>query len=79
MAIREGRIHSISDVSQQRSERDGRYLVLRDKKGKIIAKEFAVRIDDAEVPISLETTQDKAIAWAYTMGYDIPTKMGGCS
>lgn len=78
MAIREGRVNRMSDVSEKKSGREGRYLVLRDHEDKTIAKEFAVRIDNTEVPTSFETSQDKAIAWSYTMGYGYPQKMNGC-
>ena len=78
-AIRHGNIETMSDVCKEKSSKEIRglasYIILRREDGKSIAKISLTQLAQSQAPTSLETTHDKAIAWAYTMGYDFPTQI----
>ena len=82
LAIRQGLIKSYSEVSEELSGEESYSLVLRGHQGEVLAKVSLIALNNVKsdgVPTAFDTNQDKAVAWAYTMGYDIPTKMDGCS
>ncbi len=83
LAIRRGHVKALSDVSEEKSEevfeKGTTELILRDHSGNSLARLDYADICGSFAPSEYETNQDKAIAWAYSMGYDIPQKIDGCS
>lgn len=82
-AIRHGNIETMADVCKEKSSKEIRglasYIILRREDGESIAKISLTQLAQSQAPSSLDTTEEQAIAWAYSMGYDIPENMDGCS
>ena len=84
-AIDRGEINSDTPVDETLSGYKGLNYVLYDDKGKIICKIpqgiLAKVLEDKGFksnPMSETETREKAVLWAKSMGYPIPSKMGGC-
>ena len=74
-----------SDISEKLSGYEGIDYVLRDQSGKVVAKiNQGLVIGKIEregkrlVANSSDSNQAAAIKWATSIGYPVPTKMGGC-
>lgn len=83
MAIQQGLITKMSDVCMEKCTEDMKdgysSLVLRGPDDEALARISLATLAYSSAPSSLDTTEEQAIAWAYSMGYDIPEKMDGCS
>ena len=84
-AIDRGEINSDTPVDETLSGYKGLNYVLYDDKGKIICKIpqgiLAKVLEDKGFksnPMTETETREKAVLWAKSMGYPIPSKMGGC-
>ena len=84
-AIDRGEINSDTPVDDTLSGYKGLNYVLYDDKGKIICKIpqgiLAKVLEDKGFksnPMTETETREKAVLWAKSMGYPIPSKMGGC-
>ena len=84
-AIDRGQINSDSPVDEDLSGYKGINYELYDDKGKIICKIpqgiLAKKLEDRGFksnPMTETETREKAVLWAKSMGYPIPSKMGGC-
>ena len=84
-AIDRGEINSDTPVDESLSGYKGLNYVLYDDKGKIICKIpqgiLAKVLEDKGFksnPMTETETREKAVLWAKSMGYPIPSKMGGC-
>ncbi len=84
-AIDRGQINSDSPVDEDLSGYKGINYELYDDKGKIICKIpqgiLAKKLEDKGFksnPMTETETREKAVLWAKSMGYPIPSKMGGC-
>ena len=84
-AIDRGEINSDTPVDETLSGYKGLNYVLYDDKGKIICKIpqgiIAKVLEDKGFksnPMTETETREKAVLWAKSMGYPIPSKMGGC-
>ena len=84
-AIDRGEINSDTPVDETLSGYKGLNYVLYDDKGKIICKIpqgiLAKVLEDKGFksnPMTETETREKAVIWAKSMGYPIPSKMGGC-
>ena len=84
-AIDRGEINSDTPVDEALSGYKGLNYVLYDDKGKIICKIpqgiLAKVLEDKGFksnPMTETETREKAVLWAKSMGYPIPSKMGGC-
>lgn len=84
-AIDRGEINSDTSVDEALSGYKGLNYVLYDDKGKIICKIpqgiLAKVLEDKGFksnPMTETETREKAVLWAKSMGYPIPSKMGGC-
>ena len=84
-AIDRGEINSDTPVDETLSGYKGLNYVLYDDKGKIICKIpqgiLAKVLEDKGFksnPMTETETREKAVLWARSMGYPIPSKMGGC-
>ena len=84
-AIDRGEINSDTPVDEALSGYKGIYYELCDEKGKIICKIpqgiVAKKLEDKGFKSNMMTeteTREKAVLWARSMGYPIPSKMGGC-
>ena len=84
-AIDRGEINSDTPVDEALSGYKGINYELCDDKGKIICKIpqgiVAKKLEDKGFksnPMTESETREKAVLWARSMGYPIPSKMGGC-
>ena len=84
-AIDRGEINSDTPVDEGLSGYKGINYELYDDKGKIICKIpqgiLAKKLEDKGFksnPMTESEARDKAVLWAKSMGYPIPSKMGGC-
>ena len=84
-AIDRGEINSDTPVDETLSGYKGLNYVLYDDKGKIICKIpqgiLAKVLEDKGFksnPMTETENREKAVLWAKSMGYPIPSKMGGC-
>ena len=84
-AIDRGEINSDTPVDESLSGYKGINYELCDDKGKIICKIpqgiVAKKLEDKGFksnPMTETETREKAVLWAKSMGYPIPSKMGGC-
>ena len=84
-AIDRGEINRDTPVDEALSGYKGLNYVLYDDKGKIICKIpqgiLAKVLEDKGFksnPMTETETREKAVLWAKSMGYPIPSKMGGC-
>lgn len=84
-AIDRGEINSNTPVDEGLSGYKGINYELYDDKGKIICKIpqgiLAKKLEDKGFksnPMTESEARDKAVLWAKSMGYPIPSKMGGC-
>ena len=84
-AIDRGEINSNTPVDEGLSGYKGINYELYDDKGKIICKIpqgiLAKKLEDKgfkSKPMTESEARDKAVLWAKSMGYPIPSKMGGC-
>lgn len=82
-AIRDEYIETMADVCKEKSSKELKglnyYLILRGHNGEPIVETSLIELAQSRAPSSLDTTKEQAVAWAYSMGYDIPEKMDGCS
>ena len=84
-AIDRGEINSDTPIDETLSGYKGIYYELCDAEGKIIckipqgivAKELEGKGFKSN-PMTESETREKAVLWAKSMGYPIPSKMGGC-
>ncbi len=88
IAIDRGDIANKDEISFKKSGHWGLNFVLKDENGKILT-----RVDENAVDLKVDpsladqfpslykkdNSREKAVAWAQSMGYVIPSKMGGCS
>tara|TARA_B100000989_G_scaffold262117_1_gene213451 strand:- start:219 stop:818 length:600 start_codon:yes stop_codon:yes gene_type:complete len=84
-AIDRGEINSDTPVGEALSGYKGINYELCDDKGKILCKIpqgiVAKKLEDKGFksnPMTESETREKAVLWARSMGYPIPSKMGGC-
>ena len=84
-AIDRGEINSDTPVDEALSGYKGLDYALYDDKGKIIYRIpqgiLLKKLRDKGfkcVPMTETETREKAVIWAKSMGYPIPSKMGGC-
>ena len=84
-AIDRGEINSDTPVDEGLSGYKGINYELYDDKGKIICKIpqgiLAKKLEDKGFksnPMNESEAKERAILWAKSMGYPIPSKMGGC-
>ena len=84
-AIDRGEINSDTPIDEALSGYKGINYELCDAKGKIICKIpqgiVAKKLEDKGLkpnPMTESETRAKAVLWAKSMGYPIPSKMGGC-
>ena len=84
-AIDRGEVNSDTPVDESFSGYKVIYYELCDEKGKIICKIpqgiVAKKLEDKgfkSTPMTETETREKAVLWARSMGYPIPSKMGGC-
>ena len=84
-AIDRGEINSDTPVDEALSGYKGINYELCDDKGKIICKIpqgiVAKKLEEKghkSNPMTESETREKAVLWARSMGYPIPSKMGGC-
>ena len=84
-AIDRGEINSDTPVDVGLSGYKGINYELYDDKGKIICKIpqgiLAKKLEDKGFksnPMTESETRERAVLWAKSMGYPIPSKMGGC-
>ena len=84
-AIDRGEINSDTPIDESLSGYKGINYELYDDKGKIICKIpqgiLAKKLGDKGFksnPMTESETREKAVLWAKSMGYPIPSKMGGC-
>ena len=84
-AIDRGEINSDTPIDETLSGYKGIYYELCDAKGKIICKIpqgiVAKKLENRGFksnPMTESETREKAVLWARSMGYPIPSKMGGC-
>ena len=84
-AIDRGEINSDTPVDEGLSGYKGINYELYDDKGKIICKIpqgiLAKKLEDKGFksnPMTESETRERAVLWAKSMGYPIPSKMGGC-
>ena len=84
-AIDRGEINSDTPVDEGLSGYKGINYELYDDKGKIICKIpqgiLAKKLEDKGFksnPMTESQTRERAVLWAKSMGYPIPSKMGGC-
>ena len=84
-AIDRGEINSDTPIDEALSGYKGIYYELCDAEGKIICKIpqgiLAKKLEDRGFksnPMTESETREKAVLWAKSMGYPIPSKMGGC-
>ena len=84
-AIDRGEINSDTPVDEGLSGYKGINYELYDDKGKIICKIpqgiLAKKLEDKGFksnPMNESETKERAVLWAKSMGYPIPSKMGGC-
>ena len=84
-AIDRGEINSDTPVDEGLSGYKGINYELYDDKGKVICKIpqgiLAKKLEDKGFksnPMTESETRERAVLWAKSMGYPIPSKMGGC-
>ena len=84
-AIDRGEINSDTPVDEGLSGYKGINYELYDDQGKLICKIpqgiLAKKLEDKGFksnPMTETETREKAVLWARSMGYPIPSKMGGC-
>ena len=84
-AIDRGEINSDTQIDEALSGYKGIYYELCDADGKIICKIpqgiVAKKLEDKGFksnPMTESETREKAVLWVKSMGYPIPSKMGGC-
>ncbi len=87
IAIDLGDIANKEEVSFKKSGHWGLYFVLKDENGKILTRieEKAVELkvdpslaDQFPTLYKEENSREKAVTWAKSMGYPVPTKWDGC-